>query len=372
MRALLVALLATVLASLISAPLLAGSNRPSGAGQTEPTPDYNWYPGYYVLNNVDSAATKQLILDDPRVEPFTGVQFRYHWAASERRRGDYSPGFAALDADLQRVAAKGKKLMVMLMYKKFNGTSAVPAYLGDRRGAWCSGSSCGELTTGSGTSLALLWNHVVERRLKAWITAMARHLSESPYLDSVAGIVFNETALGTTDKATLAAAGYDPDVYLQALEANMLAATTAAPKLLTILYFEGGFVSLDRRPVRAGEKIGSWMLRNPHTGAGMPDLQPKRPKGTIHPCANPRLQGFVPCAPAVQAPDYSTRVTDSFEQSFAYATDPAPDGLQASFLTFSYAVGRGPNAFTFTDVSSNIASHPIPNTERPQPGTPSG
>jgi hypothetical protein len=333
------------------------------------TGEYNWYPGYYVLNHTDTAARKQTILDDPLVAPFTGVQFRYHWAASELSPGEYSAGFATLDADLERVAAKGKKLMVMLMYKESDGTSAVPADLRTGPGPWCSGSYCGDFTPDSEHALALLWNPVVGGRLEAWIAAMAQHLSESPYIDSVAGIVFNETSLGTTDTAVLASADYDPDVYIQALEANMLAATTAAPRLITIIYFEGGFVSMDGESVRAGEKLGDWMLLHPRTGAGVSDLKPKDPKGTSHPCANPTYQSSIACAPAVQANDYSTAVTDSFERSFDYATDPVPDGLHASFLTFSYAVGDGPNAFTFADVSNNIASYPIPNTARPWPVT---
>ena len=374
MRTPVVVALATVvsllLASQASAPLPAGSSRFLRTGQVEAIPDYNWYPGYYVLNNNDTAARKQVILSDPLVEPFTGVQFRYHWAVSERSPGDYSAGFATLDADLKRVAAKGKKIMVMLMYKKFDGTSAVPADLRTGPGPWCSGSYCGELTTGTDTSLALLWNPVVEARLNAWITAMARHLSESRYIDKVAGIVFNETALGTTDTTVLASANYDPDVYLQALEDNMLAATTAAPRLITIIYFEGGFVTMDGNSVKAGEKIGDWMLLHPRTGAGTPDLKPKSPKETNHPCTNSKYQSYIPCAPAVQAPDYSTAVTDSFDQSFHYATDPVPDGQHASFFTFSYAVGAGPNAFTFADVSNNIADHPIPNIARPWPVNP--
>lgn len=364
----LVAALSLLWASQASAPLSADSSRllPSGHG-AEPIPDYNWYPGYYVLNSTDTAATKRSILADPLVRPFTGVQFRYHWAASELSPGDYSAGFATLDADLRRVAARGKKILVMLMYKKFDGTSAVPADLRTGPGPWCSGSYCGEFSNGADTSLALLWNSVVESRLKAWITAMALHLSKSRYIDSVAGIVFNETSLGTTDTTVLASADYDPDVYIQALKDNVLAAITAAPRLITILYFEGGFVSMDGNPVRAVNKIGDWMLLNPRTAAGTPDLKPKSPKTTSHPCTNSRYQSHIACAPAVQAPDYSKTVTDSFDHSFRYATDPVPDGQHASFFTFSYAVGPGPNAFTFADVSHSIPDHPIPNTARPWP-----
>jgi hypothetical protein len=326
---------------------------------------YNWFPGYYVLNHIDTAARKETLLSDPLVRPFTGVQFRYHWAASELSPRDYSAGFAALDADLQRVAASGKKLMVMLSYKKADGTPAVPADLRTGPGDWCSGAYCGQFAPNGSTRLALLWNPVVEARLKAWVTAMARHLSQSPYVGNVAGIVFNETSLGTKNTTLLASADYDPDVYLQALEDNMLAVTTAAPQLIVLLYFEGGFVSMDGRSLHAGQRLGDWMLAHPRTGVGVADLIPKQPKGPSHPCANSAYQPKIACAPAVQAGDYSTAMTDSFDQTFRYGTAATPNGLHGSFLTFSYGVGAGPNAFTFADVSRNIANRPIPNVTRP-------
>ena len=344
------------------------SKRVLRAAQVGTSPDYNWYPGYYALSKSLTDADKQAVLDDPLVEPFTGVQFRYYWAASELSPNDYSAGFATLDADLARVAAKGKKILVMLMYKKFDGTSSVPADLRTGPGSWCSGPYCGELTNGTGTSLALLWNATVEARLKAWISGMAQHLSQSPYLANVAGIVFPETTLGTTDTTVLAAANYDPDTYIQALEDNMLAATTAAPTLITILYFEGGFVSMNGKPVNAVQKIGDWMLQHPRTGSGTPDARPKDPKKpTNNPCANPTYQPFIACAPAVEATDYSTNATDSFDQTFNYETSAVPDGLHASFLTFAYGTTNRSPAFTFADVSNNIASHPVPNTAPPWP-----
>jgi len=163
----------------------------------------------------------------------------------------------------------------------------------------------------------------------------------------------------------LATAKYDPYVYLQAIQDNLRAATTAAPTLLAFIYFEGGFVSMDGRSVKAGEKLGDWMLLHRRTGAGTPDLQPKSPKLPNHPCANPRLQSRIPCAPAVEAPDYALSVTESLDQTYHYAMSPAPSGLRASFVTFSYNAGPGPNAFTFAQVSHYIQSHPILNVEPP-------
>jgi hypothetical protein len=194
---------------------------------------------------------------------------------------------------------------------------------------------------------------------------MVQHLAASPYLANVAGIVFNETSLGTKSTTVLAAAKYNPYVYLQAIEDNLLAATTAAPTLLAFVYFEGGFVSMDGKSVKAGEKLGDWMLLHPRTGVGMADLKPKEPESTNHPCANPLLQGRIPCAPAVESSDYALTATNSLDQTYQYATNPAPAGVLASFVTFSYKAGSGPNAFTFAQVSSYIRSHPILNIERP-------
>jgi hypothetical protein len=63
--------------------------------------------------------------------------------------------------------------------------------------------------------------------------------------------------------------------------------------------------------------------------------------------------------------DYALTASDSIEQSFTYALSSAPEGLFASFLTFSRREGSGPNAFTFVDVSNYMRTHPMPNTVPP-------
>ena len=321
---------------------------------------YNWYPGYYILASSGATADgKKQIMDDPLSAPFDGFQFRYQWADSELSPGDYSAGFAMLDADLAQVALRNKKLFVMLMYKKFDGTSAVPQDLRTGPGPWCIGSYCGDLVVGS-SHLAMLWNSSVETRLRNWLTAMASHLAASPNNKYVAGIVFPETSLGTTDTNILANAGFDPYVYINAIQSNLLASTGAAQNLVTFYYHEGGFVSMDGKSVNAGQVMGDWMLQHPRIGTGTPDAQPKNPKTSGHPCANTKYQRLIPCMPNVQAPDYALTVTDSITSTFNYSLNPAPSGLFGSYITFSYSVGSGPNAFTLADVSNYIKSHPIP------------
>ena len=327
----------------------------------------NWFPVGYVLGHGTTSTAKQKILDDPLVAPFTGVQFRYHWSETELAAGDYTAGFAQLDADLENVAARSKKLLVMLQYKKHDGTPAVPSYLLSEGGPWCSGRYCGELVYGD-KHVAMVWNDAVSARLVAQSRPWQPTWATSPYASSVAGIVFNETSLPTLDQAPRRGT-LRPVRYMQGLQGDLLAAVDAAPRIPVFYYHEGGFVSMDGESVHAGTVMGDWMLEHPHTGTGTPDLKPKSPKTATHPCANPSYQGRVPCNPDVQAGDYAVSVTDSLDQSFQYATGPAPDGLSASYLTFSYAVGSGPNAFTFADVSRYIANHPTPNFSVPPAGS---
>jgi hypothetical protein len=155
-------------------------------------------------------------------------------------------------------------------------------------------------------------------------------------------------------------------VYLLAIQDNLLAATTTALRLIAFIYYEGGFISMDGTSVRAGERLGDWILAHPRTGAGTSNLAPKDPKSTNHPCANPSYPtGAIPCAPLMGSSDYALKASDSIEQSFTYALSPAPAGLFASFLTFARKEGSGPNAFTFADVSNYIRTHPMPNTAPP-------
>jgi Bacterial Ig domain len=357
----------STVSSIVSATSACGSGGGVEPGTSPPgtgTNGVNWFPGYYVLGSSTTFTAKQKILDDPLVAPFTGVQFRYQWSETELAEGDYTAGFAQLDADLESVAARSKKLLVMLQYKNHDGTAAVPSYLLSEGGPWCSGLYCGDLAY-EDKHVAMVWNDAVSARLVAWVSAMAGHLAASPHASSVAGIVFNETSLPTVDHTLLAEAGYDPYAYMRGLQEDMLAAVAAAPRLPVFYYHEGGFVSMDGEAVHAGTVMGDWMLEHPHTGSGTSDLKPKDPKTATHPCANPSYQGRFPCNPDVQAGDYSVSVTDSLDQTFQYATGPAPLGLSASYLTFSYAVGSGPNAFTFEDVSRYILSHPTPNSSVP-------
>ena len=56
--------------------------------------------------------------------------------------------------------------------------------------------------------------------------------------------------------------------YMKGLQADMLAAVDAAPRLPVFYYHEGGFVSMDGESVHAGTVMGDWMLNTRTRVAG--------------------------------------------------------------------------------------------------------
>lgn len=327
----------------------------------------NWFPGYYLLTSTGASdANKVTMINDPVATNFTGYQLRYLWEDCELTQDNYAAGYSLVDTDLARVAAKGKKLLVMLQTKTFDGSFATPAYIRQPGSAYCSasGTYCGEFVVGD-THMTMLWNSAVAARCQKWVAAMVGHVAAGPYADLVGAIVFTETATPTTDTVLLADADYDPYDYIAGLQGNLGTVVDTTERFPAFYYHEGGFVDMGGGFVGAVTLMGDWMLAHPHTGTGTPDSQPLNPKTSNHPCANASYQGKVPCNPDVQAPDYATVNTTSLDDTFTYMTDPIPDGLLGSYLSFSYAVGAGPNAFTLSDVASYIPTHPVPNTVVP-------
>lgn len=328
----------------------------------------NWYPGYYTLATAGaSAETKQSIVDDTLSAPFTGYQFRYFWNECEATPGDWSAGFALVDADLTRIfnAGRGQKLLVMLQYKSFDDTAVVPSdMLTDPLYESSDGTFQGEMITPPDNHVAMIWNPNVSSRCQEWIEAMITYLDGHAKRDMVAGIVFNETSVSTSDVVLLGHADYDPDDYITGIQNNLLAVINNTDRFPAFYYHEGGFVDMGGGSVQAGTKMGNWMLTHPHTGCGTPDSKSLNPKTSTHPCANLTYQGIVPCNSDIQAGDYSTDNNASLQEAFDYMTQAGLNKLDSSYLSFSYGVGSSP-AFTWADVSAWIPTHPVPNDDLP-------
>jgi hypothetical protein len=168
----------------------------SAVGQT-----VKWNPGHYVDPGISSARMIDLTLNEIAPFPFVrGVVVRYNWRELETAKGVYD--FSQIQAALDKAAAKGKRIFLVISTKSFRSSSPMPDYLHTAEydgGAFTiqiyPRPSTGK-PAGLGSNVAL-WNNGVRDRLIALVTALAERFNKH---DSFEGIAFTETALGTALK----------------------------------------------------------------------------------------------------------------------------------------------------------------------------
>lgn len=74
-----------------------------------------WFPGHYIMNNLDVPETENLLIDFKSVVSMRGIQRSYYWSNLEPSKGVYD--FSEIEADLAQVSKYGKKLSIMIGYK---------------------------------------------------------------------------------------------------------------------------------------------------------------------------------------------------------------------------------------------------------------
>ncbi len=275
------------------------------------------------------------------------------------------PGFAALDADLAAIAAAKKKLIVFLQYKNFTATGGgAPDYMLDA-GPWCVAGNCGDCAIGNGR-MAIIWQGQdaggTADRLHAWIAAVGAHVMQGPHADAIAGVVFAETAGGCTTVP-----GYDPDVYLGGLEADVLAAGLAFPGVPVFQY-------INFMPGSANEsadlaKYASWAVLHPFAGAGCPDVAPLpypgRPDGCVTQAfskappgyailLDASVQGTIPFNVAIEREDMLLCATPDLKSTYDTAIKPGPNGMAAQYVVWSDYAHIATNAFGIDDVGAYV------------------
>lgn len=319
----------------------------SGAAQL------NWYPGYYILARADNLDN---ILAYEKLAPFKGIHMRYFWSDSEVTPNDYSVGLTRLAADMAAAKQAGKKLLVFLNYEKSDGTPCVPPDLLQGPGAWCSGSFCGQFPNGT-APFPIYWNDAVAGRMRAWLAAMAALIEASADRDVVAGITLPETATGDYTLEELQAADYTTEKYFASVKATISSLREAAPSLIVFQYINGGFKP---SPGEYFVKLADWALLNPGVGFGIPDLVPNNLNMSNADLVlrGAEYEGRLPRNPNVQAGDYALERTPSLAATLKLALAPAPDGMKASYVSFAFNPGPGPNAFTLDDAADAIPTNP--------------
>jgi hypothetical protein len=159
-----------------------------------------WYPGHYVsiIPNLYTSTPSTLesilsFIDSIGNEPaIKGVQIFGYWGQFEgATAGDYSKGFATVDAILNRCGKYGKRLMFNVMPAYFgkygsDWTSIFPAYLINS-----SGYGISQFTQGSGLQ-ARIWQRATSDRLIALMKAYGARYDSHPLLEMV---VLGETSV---------------------------------------------------------------------------------------------------------------------------------------------------------------------------------
>jgi Beta-galactosidase len=168
----------------------AATERAAGAAADAAQP-LKWNPGHYVVVNAFNANQIERTLGQIDNFPFVkGIVLRTSWAETETGMDAYD--FAALDAGIERAAAHGKRVFIMMGTKSFSvDDKAVPDYV--RTTEYGGGAYAIEIKRGGYGENAKLWNVKTRDRVIALNQALAARYNTN---NNVEGLIFNETALG--------------------------------------------------------------------------------------------------------------------------------------------------------------------------------
>ena len=202
----------------------------SPAVVASPTVGMKWNPGHYAwagkfrIQDKETLDTILAFIDSIADSPeIRGIQVHAYWSALEgNTAGDYSAGFAAVDAILARCALRGKQLMLALHERQFGGYSTdrtffFPAYIVNGSQYGLSVMRVDGIDRGITTRV---WQQPTMDRVIALSRAYAARYDKHPNLEMW---VTEETSLNTEDD------GFSGNAYLTQLERWAVASRAAWP-----------------------------------------------------------------------------------------------------------------------------------------------
>ncbi|MBY0475225.1 MAG: glycoside hydrolase [Nitrosomonas sp.] len=154
-----------------------------------------WHPGHYYIikgsRKNNTTYLSQVYSELDATPALNGMMIRYFWADLEDSKGVYD--FSSIDERLAELAARGKRLVIQVQTKSFNGRQVVPNYLktAEYEGGEFTISDFGSTVVG-GRNIKL-WNFQVRDRLIALFKAMGERYNSHPYFE---GISMIESAMG--------------------------------------------------------------------------------------------------------------------------------------------------------------------------------
>jgi hypothetical protein len=257
---------------------------------------------------------------------FSGAQIMYAWRQLEPSRGHYD--FSIIEADLDYLASRNRKLFIQLQDATFNPKyTAVPDYL--LSDEYDGGAV---LQRGEGDDdgwTAKRWNQNVQQRFAALLQALGRRFD-----GRVEGINLQETAIGVTSALD---PSFTPERYVAAIQENILALKKAFPRSITLQYanfMPGEWLPWDdkgylRAVYSFAEKTG--------VGLGSPDLMVRKKGQLNHPLALMHEHRYsVPLGIAVQDGNYIGLTNSSKVVSRRQNLVPLLHAFAADFLRVDY------------------------------------
>ena len=229
---------------------------------------------------------------------FEGAQVAYSWRQLEQGKDNYD--FGLIREDLQFLQRHGKKLWIQFQDVSFTANRInVPKYLLDD--PKYNGGADKQYNDRKGDDdhpfhegwMARRWDPAVQDRLYKLFVALGREFD-----GRIEGINLDETSCGFGSTGKLFPKGYSPEIYRDAIIANMRALKHAFPKSIAMQY--ANFM-----PGKPHLEAVYKAARQSNIAVGGPDLLPFRP--FQHANSYPLIResaGIVPTGLAVQDGNY--------------------------------------------------------------------
>ena len=239
--------------------------------------NYNKPLHHYVFFGMDREKIKDAksFLETPT---FDGAQVAYSWRQLEQGKDNYE--FSMIREDLVFLETQGKKLWIQIQDVMFSPQwKPVPDYLlrdpkyhggVDRQYQYKPGDEAHAVAVGGG--VARRWDPAVRERFQKLILALGKEFD-----GRVAGINCEETSADFGESGRLFPSGFTPEIYRDAIIANMKVLKRAFPKSITLVY--ANFMPGEWRPVidRGYLRAVYQAARELKVGVGGPDLLPYKP-----------------------------------------------------------------------------------------------
>jgi len=232
-----------------------------------------------------------------KTKAFEGAQIKYTWRELEPQKDQYD--FGDIEHDLAYLQAKGKRLFIQLQDSSFDvKILPFPRYL-LQDPAYHGGADkqINETDNAPDGSMSRRWDKSVQERYQRLLLALGREFD-----GRIEGINLPETAIDLGVDQRLWPKGFTPEIYCQAIVANLVALKRAFPKSVTLEY--ANFMPGDKRYL---ERVCQ-RAQELKVGLGGPDLLPYRPAQmwSSYPLIR-RYAGSVPTGIAVQDGNYEDK-----------------------------------------------------------------